>query len=122
MKQKNPAISIRMLQIIVVFVLSALISQTSFAAVKTCDMKHLSQQAMLFNSNIDPDLKVSINVNNCRMTLVGRNCEITAFNSYQLTTLPRLPDQSMLQALKIQSFGPNTEGNGYILAIPKCAG
>jgi hypothetical protein len=122
MNTKNPTISIRMLQIIVVFILSALISQTSFAATNACDMKRLSQEAKLFNNNIDPDLQVSINVDKCRMTLVGRNCAITPFNSYQLTTLPRLPDQSMLQALKIQSFGPNTEGNGYILAIPKCAG
>lgn len=124
MATKNFSTSIRMLQIVVVFILSALFSGTSFAAATRplCNMKHLIQQAAIFNNNIDPDLKVSIDVRQCRMTLVGRNCSITPFTSYQLTTLIRIPNAGMLQALKIQSFGPNTEGTGYILAIPKCAG
>ena len=123
-KKETPA-SIRMLQILVVFILSALFSNATFAATRkpaACDIKRLTQQAKIFNSDIDPELRVSIDVSDCRPQLVGRSCEITPFNSYQLATLPRLPDQSMLQALKIQSFGLNTEGTGYILAIPKCAG
>ena len=123
MTTKKISTPVRMLQIVVVFVLSALFSRASFAAPKpSCDMKHMTQQAAIFNANIDPELKVSIDVNQCRVTLIGRKCGVTPFTAYQLTTLDSIPDENMLQAAKIRSFGPNAEGTGYILAIPKCAG
>jgi hypothetical protein len=121
---KSQSTSIRTLQILVVFILSALISRTSFAGATKppCNTKYLTQQAEILNKNTDADLTISVDAHHCRLAFADRHCGSTPFTSYELTTSTRLPDKAMLQTLKIQSFGPNAEETGYILAIPKCAG
>lgn len=120
---KRESKALRLLQIVLVFALTALFAKTSFAAGKAaCDLKHLNQQVAVFNKQIDPELRVSIGVEQCQVTLKGRPCQVTPFTSYELTTVSRQPDPKMLQAVKIQSFGLNSERTAYILAIPRCSG
>ncbi len=121
---KRHSMPMRTLQILVVFILSALFSKTSFAnATKSaCNTKHLVQQAEILKRNTDADLKIAVNKAQCRLTYTNRRCGSSPFTSYELTTVSRMPDKTQLQALKIQSFGLNAEETGYILAIPKCAG